>query len=147
MNVKTLKVVGILLLIGTLSACAASPTSVEHTTTESKLYPGLQVERITLSDEQGTTTYDISQADNQTAEYTRHNKASTAQQDNLQTFIGTATAPLINVLGAHSLKNRSDNCGSNGCGGGGQQLMQVQVRSDSASTAGTSGCTTCALLD
>jgi len=144
---KQFKVIGVLLLVGTLSACAATPTAVERTITESELYPGLKLERITMSDEQGTTTYDISVPENQPAEYARHNKASTAQQDNLQTFIGTATAPVVNVLGAHTLKNRSDSCGSGGCGsGGGQQFMQVQVESSSGSTSGTSGCATCGLV-
>jgi len=144
---NALKAIGILLCVATLSACAVSPTAVEQTVVTSMLDPTLVFERTTIADKQGTTTWDITQVNKETVKAVKHNKASTAEQDNLQTFIGTATAPLMNGVVAHSLKNRSSDCGSNGCGGGGQQVMQLQVETNAGSSSQSGGCTTCALLD
>jgi hypothetical protein len=148
---KVLKVLGVLLCAAALSACAASPQqAIEQTIVQSQLDPSVFLERMTASDDQGTSSVLLTMKDGKIVDLTQVNEASTSEQDNLQTFIGTATAPLINVGGALLLQENAPDCGGDGCGGGGQQVMQLQLETNSTSTAGSSqsgGCTTCALLD
>ena len=148
---KSLKILGVLVCVMTLSACAVSPRhSIEQAVAVSSLDPNLVFERITIADRQGATTWDVTQENGKVVKAAKTNEASTAEQDMALTFVGAVAAPLANGIVAHSLKNRSSDCGSDGCGGGGQQVVQVQVDSQSASTAGTSrtgGCATCGLVD
>jgi hypothetical protein len=149
---KSLKILGVLLCVATLSACAVTPKhNVEQNIVASSLDPNLVFERITIADRQGATTWDVTQENGKVVKAVKTNEASTAEQDMALTIVGAVAAPLANGLVAHSLKNRSSDCGSGGCGGG-QQLTQVQVGVDSqsTSTSGSSrsgGCASCALLD
>jgi hypothetical protein len=148
---KSLKILGVLLCVATLSACAVSPRhSIEQSIAVSSLDPNLVFERITIADRQGATTWDVTQENGKVVRAVKTNEASTAEQDMALTVVGSVAAPLANGIVAHSLKNRSSNCGSDGCGGGSQQVVQVQVDSNAASTSGSSqsgGCTTCGLVD
>jgi hypothetical protein len=150
---NALKVLGALACAVGLSACAATPKyNVEQTSVESGLDSTLVFERTTISDKQGVTTWDVTQVDGEIVKAVKTNEGSTSEQDTALTFIGAATAPLINGAVAHSLRIGADDCGSN-CGGGGtgsQQVVQVQVESNSDSAAqssGAGGCSTCALLE
>lgn len=143
---NALKAVGVLVCVVTLSACAVSPTPIERTRAEFELAPGVHAERVTLADKNGTTTYDVVDTGGEIKLY-RHNKASTAQQDMARTIAGAVSAPIANGIVAHSLKNRSSDCGSGGCGGG-QQVMQLQVQTSSGSVSeAAAGCPTCALFE
>lgn len=148
-----LKVMGALVCVVGLSACAVSPKyNVEQTVVKSKLDPTLVFERTTISDRQGTTTWDVTQVDGRVEKAVKTNEGSTAEQDMALTVTGAATGPLVNGLVAHSLLSRSPGCEGSSCGGGtgSQQVVQVQVDSNSNSAAessGASGCSTCALLE
>jgi hypothetical protein len=147
---NALKVLGALLCTVGLSACAMSPEyNVEQTVVESRLDPTLVFERTTISDNQGTTTWDVTQQGGVVKTAVKHNKASNAEQDMALTVTGAVAGPLTNGLVAHSLLDRQSDCSGGGCSGGsaGQQQVQVQVNTQSASTSEAGGCSTCALLE
>jgi len=143
----SVKILTSLAFAATLAACAASPEkSFESTYGQSRIDPSLVIERNTLSDKQGVSTLKVVQKNGVTIKADWVDESSTSEQDTMLTMIGAATGPLINGVMAHSLQSRAKNCGNgNNCGGGGQQVVQVQVDSNSSSSAGTSqaGCATC----
>jgi hypothetical protein len=143
-----LKIGALLALVLTVSACAVSPGKpIERTQACSTLDPALCGERVTIADKQGVSTLKVVRKHNVTLDATWVDESSTAEQDMALTVVGAVAGPLTNGIVAHSLKNRSSDCGDGGCGGG-QQVVQVQVDTSSVSTSGTSqsgsGCTTCA---
>lgn len=137
-----LKFAALLTLALTVSACAVGPgKSVERTFGCSQLDPALCGERVTLADKQGVSTLKVVRKHDVTLDAAWVDESSTAEQDMALTVIGAATGPLINGITANVLSNRAGDCGDS-CGGG-SQVVQVQVDTNSSSTSqsGSSGCT------
>lgn len=133
-----LKIMALLALALTVSACAVSPGKpVERTGGCSKLDPALCGERVTLADKQGTSTLKVVRKNGMTLDASWVDKPSTAEQDMALTAIGAATGPLINGVTANMIANKN-NCGDGGCGGSQQTVVQVDTSSASSSQSG--GC-------
>lgn len=143
-----LKVVALLALVLTVSACAVSPgEKIERTGGCSRLDPALCGERLTISDKQGVSTLKVVRKNNVTLDASWVDKSSTAEQDMAMTVVGAVAPPLINGVSGAIITNMNK-CRGDNCGGGGTQVTQVQVDTNSSSSSQSGGgCATCRLQD